>query len=71
MDNDKQSEEIVPESYPVRDFEPKQAGYHDWKQNGNFIHCYSCAIQHGQDIGTKHVLMGVGGNGMPILKKIE
>lgn len=52
---------------PDYTFIPKE--HHDWRQQGPYIICKSCEIQHAIFIGMDKVLMGFDKKGKPIIKK--
>jgi hypothetical protein len=41
---------------------------HEWRQQGPYIVCKSCEIQHAVFIGMGKLLTGLDSNGKPILK---
>lgn len=47
-------------------FTPKS--YHDWRQNGPYLVCKGCELEHGIYVGVEKLLVGVTENGLPILK---
>ena len=48
---------------------PNLAG-HSWRQQGPYIICKTCPIEHALFIGMDHQLIGLNDDGSPILKKI-
>ena len=71
--NKDEEEEVRPltsegdiENHPSFKFIPK--GHHEWKQNGYYIICQSCDLDHAIWIGRKHMLVGIREDGMPIIK---
>lgn len=47
-------------------FTPK--GIHQWKQEGPYVICRSCEIEHAIWIGIDKVMVGIDEDGKPILK---
>jgi len=43
--------------------------YHDWRQQGPYLVCKSCEIQHAVFVGMGRVLTGIDDKGRPILTK--
>jgi len=60
---DKAFEEVNPVVYK---FIPK--GYHSWRQQGYYLVCKSCDLQHAVFIGPNLVMVGER-DGKPILEK--
>jgi hypothetical protein len=46
-------------------------GMHDWRQQGPYLVCKSCEIQHAVWIGIEKVMIGISEDGKPVLKKFE
>jgi len=44
-------------------------GHHEWRQQGTYLVCKSCEIQHAVWIGTEKIMVGLNDKGQPILKK--
>lgn len=61
-----QTDEGDIEKHPAFQFIPK--GYHQWRQEGCFLVCRSCDLDHAVFIGRQHMIVGIGEDGMPILK---
>jgi len=60
--------EEVNETYEeVFKFVPK--GRHNWRQQGFYLVCKSCDLQHAIFIGPDKVMVGETKEGKPILKK--
>lgn len=49
------------------DFKFIPDGAHEWRQQGFYIVCFSCPLQHASWIGRKHILVGIK-DGQPVLK---
>ena len=47
-------------------FTPK--GFHNWKQEGPYVVCRSCEIEHAIFIGMEKMMVGIDDEGRPILK---
>jgi hypothetical protein len=47
-------------------FEPKQ--HHEWRQQGPYLICKSCDIDHAQYLGMEKIMVGLNEDGTPILK---
>jgi len=43
-------------------------GHHEWKQQGYYLVCKSCELEHAIWIGRKHLIVGIKENGQPIIK---
>jgi len=50
------------------DFKFTPAGFHDWRQQGYYLVCKSCELQHAVFIGKDKIMVGMDDKG-PILKK--
>jgi len=61
-------EEVLNFERPDFKFVPK--GNHEWRQQGPYIICKSCELQHGIWIGTEKRLVGLKENGEPILEDL-
>jgi hypothetical protein len=44
---------------------------HDWYQQGVWLKCRSCKLNHGSYIGTEYILIGIDEHNKPILDKIS
>lgn len=44
-------------------------GRHIYRQQGYYLICNSCVLQHAVFIGDKYLMVGEDENGTPILKK--
>lgn len=51
---------------PSYRFEPNEQ--HDWRQQGPYLICKSCDIQHAVFVGMGRILVGLDETGKPILK---
>ena len=64
--------EIIPESEtldfnrPAFVFKPNEQ--HSWRQQGPYLVCKSCELQHAIYIGMDKLLVGLDESGRPILK---
>ena len=61
------NEEVLDFSKPDFTFIPK--GRHEWKQQGYYIICKTCDIEHAVWIGSKMLLVGIEDNGNALLKR--
>lgn len=60
-------EEMLDFTKPDYSFIPK--GNHEYRQQGYYLVCKSCEIQHAVWIGPDRLMVGVDESGRPILKK--
>jgi len=68
MENQNEQEtEVLDFTKPDFSFIPK--GSHEWRQQGYYIICKSCDLEHAVWIGSKKILTGINDKGEPILKK--
>lgn len=58
--------EILDFTKPDFSFQPK--GRHEWRQQGPYLVCKSCDLEHAVWIGTEKMLVGIEENGNAILK---
>lgn len=66
---DEQNEgEVLDFTKPDYVFAPR--GNHEWRQQGPYLICKSCEIQHGVFIGVNKQMKGIDENGQPIIKKL-
>jgi len=63
----KGEEEVLDFTKPSFTFKP--SGYHSYCQQGYYLVCKSCEIQHAVWIGVEKIMVGVTEKGEPILKK--
>lgn len=69
MPNDDEQEPIVEQlnfEKPDFVFEPNQ--YHEWRQQGYYLVCKSCDIEHAVWIGREKIMVGMNEEGQPIFK---
>ena len=64
--NEEPIEEVLDFTKPDFTFEPKE--HHDWRQQGPYLVCKSCEIEHASYIGMEKILVGLNEEGQPILK---
>jgi len=62
----KASEEVLDFNKPSFTFIPK--GSHRWRQQGPYLVCKSCELQHAIYIGPDKIMVGINKKGEPILK---
>jgi len=58
--------EVLDFNKPDFVFQPKE--HHDWRQQGPYLVCKSCEIEHASYIGMQKLLVGLNDKGQPILK---
>lgn len=63
---DKPEEEVLDFDKPDFVFQPNQ--HHEWRQQGPFLVCKSCEIEHAAGIGMDKLLVGLHSDGTPILQ---
>lgn len=66
-----ENNESLKQEVNVNNLEPaikKEAG-HQWRQQGPYLICSSCDLQHSSHIGLGHQLVGIDDAGKPILTK--
>lgn len=61
-----QATEVLDFDKPDFSFIPK--GNHAWRQQGPYLVCKSCEIQHATWVGTEKLMVGIDRKGQPILK---
>ena len=66
QDFETEEEVVVPETY-LNKLETFPAGRHIWRQQGPYLVCRECPLQHAEYIGTDKVMVGED-EGKPILK---
>lgn len=70
MNNDEEYEsEILNFEEPDFVFEPNER--HEWRQQGPYLVCKSCQLEHAVYIGMEKILVGLDNYGQPILKVRE
>ena len=57
--------EVLDFTKPDYQFIPK--GVHEWRQQGYYIVCKSCDLEHAVWIGSERILTGINDKGEPIL----
>jgi hypothetical protein len=58
--------EILDFNNPNFIFAPKE--HHEWRQQGPYVICKSCELQHAVFIGMERLLIGINDTGQPIFK---
>ena len=66
-EGDEAEVEVLDFTKPDFSFEPKQ--HHEWRQQGPYLVCKSCDIEHATYIGMGQILIGLNEDGQPILKE--
>lgn len=61
--------EVLDFDNPSYKFEPNEQ--HEWKQQGPYLVCKSCEIQHAVFVGMGKRLVGLDDKGKPILEVID
>jgi hypothetical protein len=62
-----ENEETIDFTKPDYSFIPK--GRHEYRQQGFYLVCRSCEIQHAVWIGAEKIMVGVTEEGTPIFEK--
>ena len=65
-DFEKPDQEELNFNIPDYKFVPNEQ--HEWRQQGPYLVCKSCEIQHAMYIGMKRILTGLKEDGTPILR---
>ena len=65
-ENKKEWSETLDFNKPSFTFVPK--GNHTWRQQGPYLVCKSCELQHAVFIGPDKIMVGTDKKGQPILK---
>lgn len=65
-EEEKVEEELLDFDKPDFVFIPK--GLHEWRQQGFYLVCKSCELQHAVWIGMDKIMVGIKSDGTPILK---
>jgi len=64
---DEKETEVLDFTKPTYTFKPNEV--HDWRQQGPYVVCKSCELQHAVWIGMDKIMVGINEKGQPILKK--
>lgn len=67
IENSEREEEKLDFTKP--DFEFIPSGNHEFRQQGPYLICYSCVLQHAVWIGMEKMMVGLDADGKPILKR--
>ena len=51
------------------DFSLIPKGVHEWRQQGYYLVCKSCDLEHAVWIGNNRILIGINDKGEPILER--
>lgn len=65
-EEEKNLEEVLNFNTPDFVFTPRER--HGWRQEGPYLVCKTCELQHASYIGMNKVLIGLDEEGQPILK---
>lgn len=69
MNEQEEHEEIIETlNFEKPDFTFIPKGHHTYRQQGYYLVCNSCDIQHATWIGSEKLMVGVSETGEPILK---
>lgn len=71
MNEEKENEElgeILDFTKPTYSFIPK--GSHEWRQQGPYLICKGCDIEHATWVGVNKQMIGIADSGDPILKEV-
>ncbi len=66
-----ENENVEIHDKPVFEFNPDVLAGHEWRQQGPFIICKSCDLEHSMYIGVNRQLQGFDEDGVPVIKKIN
>lgn len=66
QESEKEESELLNFDKPDFVFIPKTN--HEWRQQGPYLCCKSCEVEHAVWIGTNKMLTGLDRKGQPILK---
>lgn len=44
------------------------SGFHTWRQEGPYVVCRSCEVEHAMWVGMDKIMVGLSDDGKPILK---
>lgn len=61
-------EDVLDFNKPDYTFIPN--GIHQWRQQGPYLVCYGCELQHAAYIGIDKRMVGVNENGKPIIENV-
>jgi hypothetical protein len=64
---EKQDGEVLDFNNPNFVFRPNE--HHDWRQQGPYLVCKSCDLEHAIWVGMERMLVGLDKKGRPILKR--
>lgn len=59
-------QEVLDFNKPAFTFTPKE--HHEWRQQGPFLICKSCEIEHASYLGMQKIMVGLNDEGQPILE---
>lgn len=68
-ENEAGEEELLDFNKPDFTFSPR--GNHEWRQQGPYLVCKSCDLEHAVWIGMKKQMVGISEDGQPIIKHIN
>lgn len=67
-EDEKEQPEIEVLDFNKPDYSFTPSGNHDWRQQGYYLVCKSCELEHAVFIGPDKLLTGFNEDGSPILK---
>lgn len=69
MDQNEETDEPIEETldFTKPDFEFRPNELHEWRQQGPYLLCKSCDLEHATYIGMEKLLTGINEKGQPIL----
>lgn len=68
-ENNKDEQEVLDFDSPIYVFKPNDR--HGWIQQGPYLICKTCELDHATYIGIDKHLMGLDEKGQPILEKVS
>lgn len=66
---DDSEQEVLDFTKPDFTFTPQ--GNHEWRQQGPYLVCKSCELEHAVFVGISKQMVGISDDGKPILKTLE
>lgn len=71
MNEEQQNEEPIVEEldFTKPDFQFIPKGSHQWRQQGPYLVCRSCELEHATYIGMEYIMKGITEDGQPILER--
>jgi hypothetical protein len=66
-EKDESATEVLDFNRPDFEFKPKEN--HNWIQQGPYLVCKSCEIEHATYIGMGKIMVGLNDQGQPLFKR--